>query len=140
MFAHQLREVRIHLGRVAEVFVDLRESARRRDVLRRRAQDRLELFARGLQIAGFDQRASERDARGQIRGMPLEACETGCHRFLVASEAPVFLRERRKRNRRRVGFDPASQFLYPRILRDNSFSNAESYEIVTVAVAIPEFP
>jgi hypothetical protein len=124
VLAHQLGEVRIHLGRVAEAFVDLRQAARGRDILRRRTQDCLELFARGIEIARFDQRTAERHARRQICRMALEARGTDFNRFLIAAETPVFLRERRKRNRRRVGLDPASQFLYPRILRHASFVRA----------------
>jgi len=107
MFEHELREVRIHLRRVAEPFVDLREAAGGRDVLRRGPKDGFELLACGIELAGFDQCAAERDPRRQIRRMALKTVEAGLDRFVAASEAPVFLRECRKRNLRRIRLDPA---------------------------------
>ncbi|HEX6463035.1 MAG TPA: hypothetical protein VFZ98_01225 [Vicinamibacterales bacterium] len=103
--------MRIHLRRVAKALVDLPQAPNSGEVLGRRAQHGLELLARGIQVAGLYQRAAQRDARRQIRGMPLKAGDAGFGRFVIPAEAPVLLRERRKRNRRRVGLDPASQFL-----------------------------
>ena len=46
----------------------------------------------------------------------------GLDRVVVAADAAELFGERRKRNRRRVRLDPASQFLYARILRHASDS------------------
>ena len=113
-------DVRIHFRRVAEPFVDLGEAADRGEVLGRGSEDGLELLARRVVVAGFDQRAAERDARGQVGGMALEAGAAGLDRLVVAADAAELFGERRKRDRRRVREDPASQFLYPRIFRHST--------------------
>ena len=83
----------------------------------RGAEDRFQLLARPVVVADLDQRAAERDAGGQIRRVPLQAAAAGLYGFFVAALTAVLLRQRRKRNRRRIHLDPASQLLYARILR-----------------------
>ena len=93
---------------MAEPLVDLGEAADRGEVLGRGAEDGLELLARRVVVADFDERAAERDARGQVGGMPLQAGAAGLDRVVVAADAAELFREGRKRNRRRVREDPAS--------------------------------
>ena len=101
----------MHLGDVAEAIVDLGKAADRGEIFGSGAEDGFELFPRRLVIAHFNQGASERHAGGEIRGMTLETDTAGFDRLLVVTDAAVFLREGRERNRRRVRLDPASQFL-----------------------------
>ena len=87
--------------------MNLREAARGRDVFRCRLEHRFELFARRVEIAGFDECTAESDARRQVCGMPLEAGNACVDRLVEAPEAPVLFGQRRKRDRRRVRLDPA---------------------------------
>src|SRR5262249_38398876 len=116
-FVRQRGQVRIHLRRVPEPLVDLFEPADGGDVLGRGPEDRLELLAGGVVVAGFDEAAAERDARREVGRVPLKAGAARIDGVLIAPDPPELFRERRKRNRRRVRLDPASQFLYPRVLR-----------------------
>ena len=67
-----------------------------------------------VELADLDQRAAERDARGNVRGMPQQSRAAGLDRFGEHAEAAVLLGERREGDRRRVPLDPALQFLESR--------------------------
>jgi hypothetical protein len=102
--------------------VNLGQGANRGEIFRGRSNDLLEFRLGFLQFAQFEQRASERDARGQVGRMALQADAAGLDRFAEESRPPVFVREGRERDRRRVLLDPALQFFYPPVVRhaDNS--------------------
>ena len=95
------------LGRVAVACVDFSERADRREVLGRGAEHVIELLARRFELPGREQRAAERDARGQVRWVPLEARTARLDRLLAAADAPELLGQRGEGNRRRVRLNPA---------------------------------
>ena len=96
--------------RIATTVMDLRKSADSGKVFRRDAQHVFELFTRLVELPDFEERAPERDMRGNIRGMPLQSGLAGVDGFLKLTEAPVLFGQRRKRDRRRVQLDPAFEF------------------------------
>ncbi len=55
-------------------------------------------------------------------------------RFLILLRPPALFGELRKRNRRRVFLDPASQVVYPTVVRHRSDSYNTVYKRVIVAV------
>ena len=90
--------------------MDLREAADGGEILRREAKDLFQLFLGLFVAADFDERPTERDARGQIRWMPLQARLTRRDSRFELPGATVFLGKSREGDRRRVHLDPASQF------------------------------
>src|SRR5439155_16382712 len=102
---------------LAAPVMDFREAADRGEILWRGAKHERQLLARRIVLVRFDEGASERDARGEVRRVPLQAGAAGVDGVLIAAGAPVLLGERRKRNRRRVRLDPASKFFNPWIVR-----------------------
>ena len=64
----------------------------------------------------FEQRAAERDARREIRGMLLQTRPGNLDRLVVLADATMLFGELRKGNRRRILLDPASKFFNPRIV------------------------
>ena len=115
------------IGQVPRAMVNLGEPADRREVFRRSAEDVLELLARLVVATELEQRSTERHPRRKIGGMPLQTGEAGGNRFVVLAGAPVFLGERRKRNRRRVQLNPASQFFYSAAIGQRQNSIAKFY-------------
>src|SRR5262245_5511914 len=107
----------MHFGGVAEALVDLLDAADRGDVLGSRPKDGFQLAAGAVVLAHLDERAAERHTRREVRRVPVQPGAARLDRVFIASDAAELLRECRKRNRRRVRLDPASQFLYARILR-----------------------
>ncbi len=69
--------------------LDFGEPANRREVLGREPQNVLEFGLCLVVAADLEQRAPEGDARGQIRGMPIEPGDAGGDRFLESSGAAV---------------------------------------------------
>ena len=114
---HQLREMGIHDGGMAETFLDLIEPAECGEVLGRGAKDGFELLARAGVIGCLDQRATERDTRRQVGGMTLETGAAGLHGFSVIADAAELLRQGGEGDGRRVRLDPAPQLLYAGIFR-----------------------
>ena len=96
--------------------MDLRGAADRRKVLGRALEHNAQLLERVVGLVQLDERASERDASGEIAGMNGEAGAAHLDRFFVAAGAPAFFGELRKRNRRRILLDPASKIVNPLIL------------------------
>ena len=109
-------------GQLAAAMMDFRESANRRKVFRRGAQDVLEFLLGFVEAAELEQRAAERDVSGQIGRMPLNASLTSRDRFFEPSGPPVLFREGRKGDRRRVHLDPAFQFFNPRAVGHQCWS------------------
>jgi hypothetical protein len=97
--------------RITDASVDLRERADRREILRGRAQDMFELVPGFVEPTERQKRAPEGHTGRDIGRVPLESgfahgngvCELPC--------PPVLFGQGRKRNRRRIQLDPASQFL-----------------------------
>ena len=58
----------IGVGHFAAAAMDIRESANRREVFRCAAQDLLELRRRLVELTDFNERAAERDPRGDYEG------------------------------------------------------------------------
>ena len=100
---------------VATAVMDLGEPADRGEVLGREPEDVLELFPRVLVAADLDQRAPERDMRGQIGRMADQARRAGRDRLFEAPGAAEFLGERREGDGRRVRLDPAFELFNPRM-------------------------
>jgi hypothetical protein len=96
--------------------VDIGEPADGRQVLRSQAQHVLELGPRLLVLADLEERPAERHAGRQVGRVPLEAGAADGDRLLAPPGAAVLFREGRKRNRRRIHLDPASQFFDARAL------------------------
>jgi hypothetical protein len=88
--------------------MDFGKAANGGEVFGCEAQDVLELLARFVVLSGFEECAAEGDVSGEIRGVPLQPGRAGRYGFFVPAGPPVFLREGRKRNRRRIHLDPAS--------------------------------
>ena len=88
--------------------MDLGQPPNGREVLRRGLQYVFELGARLVVLLELNQGTPERDTRGKIGGMLLEAAAADLYSLVVRSCAAVFLGELREGNRRRVLLDPAS--------------------------------
>ncbi len=99
------------LRNLAPPTMDVGEGANGGQVLGRAAQDLLELDRRRVELADFDQGAAQRDARGNIRGVPQQPRAASLDRVGEHAEAPVLLGESGEGDRRRVPLDPALQFL-----------------------------
>ena len=96
--------------------VDFGEAADGGEVFRRALEHQLELALRVVELVQLDERAAERDARGEIPGMQPEAGAADVDRFLVLPGAAAFFGELRKRNRRRILLDPASKVFNARVV------------------------
>ena len=92
------------------------------------ASDRAEMLGRRLQhhgqfrqgivkLAEIEQGAPERGAGGQVFGVEGQAGAADADGFLRATGAAELFGERRKRQRRRILLDPASQVFNPRAVR-----------------------
>lgn len=96
---------------VAAHFVDFGDAFEGREVLGRPAKNGRQLDQRRVEIAGLEQRATERGASGKIFGMEDEAGLTDLDGFGRLAVAPQFFCEGREGERRRILLDPATQFL-----------------------------
>jgi hypothetical protein len=90
--------------------VNLREATDRREVLRRYLQDGLELVTGLVVSPELEERPSKRDTRGQICRVPEQTGLASDDGVVELTGAAVFLRQRGKRDGRRVQLDPALQF------------------------------
>jgi len=90
---------------------ELLEASQGQQVVGRRVQHVLELGLGFPVLAERHERASERNARGQVRRVMREPGAAHIHRLLVIAAAPELFGKLRKCNRRRVLKDPASKFL-----------------------------
>src|SRR5471032_438884 len=96
--------------------MDFGERADGREIFGCALEDVLELDEAGVEVVQLEQRAAERDARGQIGGMELEAGTADVDRFLVEAGAAAFLGELREGDRRRILLDPASKIFEPAVV------------------------
>ena len=97
--------------RVAFAVEDLRQAADGGQVLGRLAGHELQFEARLVELPEIEQGPPQRHPRRQVAGMPGQPFAADPHRLLGLPGAAVLLRQLRKGNRRRVGFDPASQIV-----------------------------
>jgi hypothetical protein len=117
--ALQFRIVRRHSDRrsvlrhgvrgVAATPVHVAKRTNGREILGRALKDGFELLLRGVELVEVQQGPAERYARGKIRGMSGEAAAAHIDGFLMLAQATALFGELRKRNRRRIVFDPASK-------------------------------
>ena len=98
-------------GRVALAVEDFRQAADGGQVLRRLRGHELEFEARVVELPEVEQGPPQRDPRRQVAGMPGQPFAADPHRVLGLPGAPVLFGQLREGNRRRVGFDPASQIV-----------------------------
>ena len=105
-------EIAQRLAELTLSMVNFAEPANGRKIFRRVLKHVLQLGLRFVEVVQLEERTPERDARGQITRMGREAAAAGGHRLFKAARAPVFFGELRKRDRRRVFFDPASKLFY----------------------------
>ncbi len=108
-------EVLERRGRVALAVEDLRQAADGGQVLRRLAGHELELEARVVELPEVEQRPPERHPGRQVAGVPGQPFAADPDRFLGLPGAAVLFGQLREGNRRRVGFDPASQIVDTRM-------------------------
>ena len=100
--------------------MNFRERANGCEVVRRGTEHVFELRLRVVVLFEFDERTSERDARGKIGGMTREAAATDLYGFLVLSLAAVFLGELCDGDRRRILLDPASKLVDTWVARQST--------------------
>ena len=94
---------------IASPVMNFGQASDRGEVLRRHCEDVFQLFARFVEPVHLDERASERHMRRKVCRMPLQAGLARRDGLFVLPSPPILFRKRRKRNRRRVRLDPASQ-------------------------------
>src|SRR5262245_54296440 len=111
--------------------MDFRESADCGEILRGALQHALEFIPRLVEVPGLHQGTPKRDAGGEIRRMALQSDAAGLYRLGVVAYPAVLFSERRKRNRRRIRKDPASQLFYARIVRHESDFTIRSQLMMT---------
>lgn len=106
--------LRERLLEVAAPMMDFRDAANGGEILGRALQHELQLGLRLVQLVELDERAAERDARGEITGMNGEAGAGHRDRLFVCAGAAALLGELREGDRRRVFLNPASKVFNPR--------------------------
>ncbi len=104
------------LAHQAAALIDLREGADRRQVARRRIENSGQFGERLVEAVELDEGAAQRDAGGEVIGMVREAGAADLDGFVVGAVAAQLFRELRKRHRRRVRLDPASEVEESRIV------------------------
>jgi hypothetical protein len=100
------------------------------------ASDRAEMFRRRVEhggqfregvvkLAEIEKGAPERGAGGQVFGVKCQTGAADTDRLLCATGAAKLLGEGRKRERRRILVDPASQVIDPRAVRHGEQCTAD---------------
>jgi hypothetical protein len=97
--------------------MDLCEITYRNEIVGGSVEHAQELGARIVEAPKFEQGPTECDPRRQIRGVLSQTGLAHPNGLFAVTGPPVFLRELRKRNRRRILQDPASKILNPRVIR-----------------------
>lgn len=95
-------------------FLDALERAQ---VIRRSRQHRGQLGKGVIELSEIEKRPPQRGARSEIFGVNREAGPADADRFPRPAGTAKFLGERRKRQRRRILLDPASQIVDARAVR-----------------------
>ena len=85
-----------------------------------------QLGVRFVETSELDERAAERDARGEVVGMVRKAGAADADGLVVIARAAALLGELRKSNRRRVRLDPASEFEKSWVIPVTRLSTARS--------------
>ena len=96
--------------------MDLRELTYRNEIVGGSVEHAQELGARIVEAPKFEQGPTECDPRRQIRGVLSQTGLADPNGLFAVTGPPVFLRELRKRNRRRILQDPASKIFNPRVI------------------------
>jgi len=104
----------------ATAMMDFPETADRGEVFGSVLEDVFELALRLFELIQFEERASERDACGQVAGVSRETGAADFNGFFELAGAPEFFGELRKRNRRRILLDPAAKVVDARIVAHSS--------------------
>src|SRR5262245_32855049 len=124
------------LRQIAAPLEDVAERTQGGEILRCILQDEVELPLRVIELAELQQRPAERHARGEISGMSVEAATADVDRFLVAAQAAAFFGELRKRNRRRILFDPASKVFQSGVVRHPAAPEGRGYLLTTICLKV----
>lgn len=127
---------RQRLRQVAASPVHVAERTKRGKVLRRALQDGVEFVLCFIELAEVQERPAERDPRGKITGMPVEALPADVDRFLVLAEATAFFGKLGKRNRRRILFDPASKVVQSDVVRHAAAPEGRGYLLTTMVLKV----
>ena len=114
---HRGAKVLQRLGRFSLALVNVGQRPDGGEILRRGTEDVLEHLTRLVELTDFHQRSTQGHTRRQIGRMPLQAGPAGLDGLTIAAGATELLRQRRKRDRRRVRQDPTSKFFNARIVR-----------------------
>ena len=117
----------MRLRHVASTPMDVAQGAKRREILRRSLEHGFEFLLRFVELAEMQQRPAEGDARGKIPGMSGETAAANVDGFLMPAEAPALFGELRKRNRRRIVFDPASKVFQSNVVRHSAAPEGRGY-------------
>ena len=96
--------------------MDVCELSDRGQIVRSGSNDVFEFFRGFVEPPELEQCPTQRHPCGEIGRVLLKAGSRDFDRLFEIACSPVLFRELRKRNRRRILLDPASQFFYPRIV------------------------
>ena len=96
--------------------MNLRELAYRDEIVRRGIEHVKKLRPCSFEATELEKRPTQGDPGGQIRWMLRETGLANPDRLFTVASAPVFLRELRKSNRRRILKDPASKVFNPGVV------------------------
>jgi hypothetical protein len=118
---------------VSATMMDLGHAADGREVFRRALEHDLQFGLRLVELIELDERAPERDARGEVPGVNGEARARDRDALFERARAAAFLGELGERDRRRVLLDPASKVFDP-----GGIGNG--YDTVTDAEKMPVRP
>jgi hypothetical protein len=97
--------------------MDLCELTYCNEMVRGSVEHAQELGARIVKAPKFEQGPTECDPRRQIRGVLSQTGLAHPNSLFAVTGPPVFLRELRKSNRRRILVDPAPKILNSRVIR-----------------------
>ena len=133
----QRRLIQRHrLRQVAAAPVHITERTKRGKILRRTLQDGVEFVFCLIELSGVQERPAERDPRRKIPGMALETLPADVDRFLIPAEATAFFGKLRKRNRRRILFDPASKVVQSAVVRHAAAPEGRGYWLTTMVLKV----
>jgi hypothetical protein len=119
-------------GQLAAAMMDFPEAADGGEIFRSVLEDVFELALRRFELIQLEQRAAERDACGKIAGVYRETGAARLDRFFELTRPPEFLRELRKRNRRRILLDPASKVVDALIVGHRLYGVVMSFDALAV--------
>jgi len=102
---------------VTPTLLDIRQLARRRQVVGCGLEDVFELAGRFVVPSHLEQGTAKRNASGEICRVLRQAVPADANGVVELAGSPMLLGELRKCNRRRILLDPASKFFNPRIVR-----------------------